>query len=110
MFVTLSGELASPRWIINFPTKQHWRSPTQLEWIDLGLEDLKEVIRQEGIRSVAIPALGCGNGGLDWNVVRPRIEAALADLENVDILVFEPIVHSQDAARVTGVNNQITSF
>ena len=66
MFVTAGVELDGPRWIINFPTKKHWRQPTKLEWVESGLAALKEVIREKDIRSIAIPPLGCGNGGLDW--------------------------------------------
>ncbi|MFI2818968.1 MULTISPECIES: type II toxin-antitoxin system antitoxin DNA ADP-ribosyl glycohydrolase DarG [Halomonadaceae] len=103
MFVTERDALLGPRWIINFPTKQHWRAKTRVEWIESGLEDLKQVIREKGIRSIALPPLGCGNGGLDWAMVRPRIEAALAELDNVRVLVFEPTVEYQNVAKRSGV-------
>ena len=103
MFVTRSSALAGPRWIINFPTKEHWRSPSRLEWIEAGLRDLVDVVRQNGIRSIALPPLGCGNGGLRWEVVRPAIERALGDLENVDVVVFEPAGRYQNVAKRTGV-------
>jgi len=103
VFVTERQDLMGPRWIINFPTKQHWRTKTRVEWIDAGLEDLKRVIRERGIRSVALPPLGTGNGGLDWGVVKPRIEAALADLDDVDILVFEPSQRYQNVTKRNGV-------
>ena len=90
MFVTAGVELHGPRWIINFPTKKHWRQPTQIEWVRDGLVALNEVIREKKILSIAVPALGCGNGGLDWSVVRPLIEAAFHDLPEVKVLVFEP--------------------
>ena len=80
MFVQPSAELAGPRWIINFPTKQDWRQASRIEWIESGLIALKKVIREKGIRSIALPPLGCGNGGLEWSQVRPLIEAILADL------------------------------
>src|SRR5688572_14609618 len=67
MFITASPELSGPRWIINFPTKKHWRHPSKLEWIAEGLKHLRAVITEKGIRSVAIPPLGSGNGGLDWS-------------------------------------------
>ena len=77
MFVTESRELFGPRWIINFPTKTHWRVRTRIEWIEEGLKDLVRTIRDKNIRSIAIPPLGCGNGGLDWRDVRPAIVSAL---------------------------------
>jgi O-acetyl-ADP-ribose deacetylase (regulator of RNase III) len=104
MFVTENLSLqGGPRWIINFPTKQHWRQPTRLEWVVEGLKDLRRVIEEQGIRSIAIPPLGCGNGGLDWNAVRPRIESALADLSDVDVLVYEPTDKYQNVSKREGV-------
>jgi O-acetyl-ADP-ribose deacetylase (regulator of RNase III) len=91
MFATETGELIGPRWIVNFPTKQHWRDGSQMEWIDAGLQDLRRFIVQEGVTSVAIPALGVGNGGLSWAEVQPRIEATLNDLSNVRVLVYLPL-------------------
>jgi O-acetyl-ADP-ribose deacetylase (regulator of RNase III) len=90
MFVFETGQLTPPRFIINFPTKRHWRGKSRLEDIDAGLGDLVEVIRERGIRSIAIPPLGSGLGGLDWQQVRPRIERALSALPDVHVLVFEP--------------------
>lgn len=103
MFVTETGELDGPRWIINFPTKQHWRQPTKLQWVIDGLADLRRVIEEKGIRSVAVPPLGCGNGGLDWADVRPAIEHALGDLKGVEVLVHEPTDTYQNVAKRTGV-------
>ncbi len=103
MFVTAGVELGGPRWIINFPTKKHWRQPTKLEWVQDGLVDLKAVIREKQIKSIAIPPLGCGNGGLDWAVVRPIIEQALGDLPGVDIIVYEPTAKYQNVAKKQGV-------
>lgn len=78
----------NPEWIINFPTKKHWRSPSQIEWIEEGLIDLKQGIKKrKEIRSVAIPQLGCGNGGLDWTDVEPLIYKAFEDLVEVDITI-----------------------
>jgi O-acetyl-ADP-ribose deacetylase (regulator of RNase III) len=93
MFTTAGPELDGPRWIINFPTKQHWRNPAKLEWIRSGLEALKVEIENLGIRSIAVPALGCGNGGLAWAIVRPLIESAFVDLPEVEVLVYEPVVN-----------------
>ena len=82
--------LASPRFIINFPTKQHWRQPSKLAYVRDGLRDLVSQIRALGITSIAVPPLGCGNGGLDWAEVRPLIEQAFAQLPDVRTLVFAP--------------------
>ena len=91
MFITEQQALLGPRWIINFPTKQHWRAPSKLEWIDQGLADLKKILTENQILSVAIPPLGCGLGGLDWQLVKPRIEGTLADLASTRILIYEPL-------------------
>ncbi len=102
MLVTETGELF-PRWIINFPTKKHWRHPSKLEWVRSGLYDLVRVIRERGIRSIAVPPLGCGNGGLSWTQVRPLIEAAIAEIPEVDVLVFEPTDAYQNSPKSVGV-------
>lgn len=103
MFVTETDELTGPKWVVNFPTKQHWRNPSKLEWIIEGLEDLKRFIITNQVRSIAIPPLGVGNGGLDWPVVRKHIEKALADLEEVNILIYEPTAKYQNVAKTKGV-------
>jgi O-acetyl-ADP-ribose deacetylase (regulator of RNase III) len=103
MFAQAGVELDGPRWIINFPTKKHWRQPAKLEWVEAGLVDLKKIIREKGIRSIALPPLGCGNGGLDWADVRPKIEAALAELQDVEIVVYEPTEKYQNVAKKNGV-------
>lgn len=90
MFVFETGRLTSPRYIINFPTKRHWRAKSRLQDIEAGLDDLVRVLEARKIRSVAIPPLGCGLGGLDWSDVYPLIEAALAGVPSVDALIFEP--------------------
>ena len=79
-----------PRWIVNFPTKKHWRNPSKIEWIRDGLSDLRRVVIEKEIRSIALPPLGCGQGGLDWNDVRPLIEQSLGELEGVDVVAYEP--------------------
>lgn len=91
MFVTENRVPQCPRWIINFPTKRHWRQPSRLEWVEEGLADLHRVIQDRQIRSIAIPALGCGLGGLDWDQVRRAIAGALGELPDVDVRVYEPI-------------------
>lgn len=103
MFVTETGELMGPRWIVNFPTKQHWRSKSQMQWIIDGLVDLRRFIEHSQVRSIAIPPLGAGNGGLDWADVKAYIEQALGDLQGVDIVVFEPTSKYQNVAKSTGV-------
>lgn len=82
--------LLQPRFIINFPTKRHWKGKSRIEDIDAGLRALVKVIRDRKIRSVAVPPLGCGLGGLDWSVVRRKIIQAFEDLPNVLVLLFEP--------------------
>ena len=90
VFIFRTGELANPRFIINFPTKRHWRHKARLEDIRAGLVDLVNVVRREGIRSLAVPPLGCGSGGLRWAEVKPLIETALGPLTSVRVLAFEP--------------------
>jgi O-acetyl-ADP-ribose deacetylase (regulator of RNase III) len=90
MFVFETGQLTNPRFIINFPTKRHWRGKSRIEDIDAGLTALVMEIRQRGVRSIAIPPLGAGLGGLNWNEVRHHIEHALADVSEVQVIIFEP--------------------
>lgn len=78
-----------PSYIINFPTKDHWRNPSKMEWIVAGLQDLIAVIESTGISSVAVPPLGCGLGGLQWYLVRQEIKKSLGDLDK-RIVVYEP--------------------
>ena len=90
MFVFETGRLTNPRYIINFPTKRHWRGKSRIEDIDSGLVALAEEIKSRGIQSIAIPPLGTDLGGLNWEVVGPRIEAMLRDCEGVSAVVFKP--------------------
>jgi O-acetyl-ADP-ribose deacetylase (regulator of RNase III) len=83
--------LTNPRYIINFPTKDHWRGNTKIEAVKSGLDDLIEVVKARGIRSIAIPPLGCGNGGLDWKKVRPLIEKAFIAVPDVKVLLYAPV-------------------
>jgi O-acetyl-ADP-ribose deacetylase (regulator of RNase III) len=88
MFVYATGLLTNPRFIINFPTKRHWKGKSRMEDIEAGLADLVKVIREHNIRSIAIPPLGSGLGGLDWQQVRPRIIEALRGFNNLRVIIF----------------------
>ena len=90
MFVFETGAIVPPRYIINFPTKRHWRGKSRLDDIESGLRSLAGEIRSRGIRSIAIPPLGSGLGGLHWPSVRRRMEEALGGLDGVEIVIFEP--------------------
>jgi O-acetyl-ADP-ribose deacetylase (regulator of RNase III) len=84
-----TGQLTNPRWVLNFPTKGHWRSKSRLVDIDHGLVHLRQLIDELAIASIAIPPLGCGLGGLDWSDVAPLIDEHLGTLA-ADVLVFPP--------------------
>ncbi len=90
MLVFETGRLTYPRYIINFPTKRHWKGKSRIEDIEAGLIALTEEVRSRNIRSIALPPLGSGLGGLDWDEVRPRIEAVLKNLSDRKIIIFEP--------------------
>jgi O-acetyl-ADP-ribose deacetylase (regulator of RNase III) len=90
MLVVENDKLANPRFIINFPTKRHWRGKSRIEDIESGLDALVREIRSRHIRSIAIPPLGSGLGGLDWSDVRPRIEKAVSDLKDIRVVLYEP--------------------
>lgn len=90
MFIHDTGNLFNHKYIINFPTKKHWRSKAYLKDIELGLQELVTQIKRLGIKSIAIPPLGCGNGGLDWKVVKPKIEAAFSQLPNIQVHLYIP--------------------
>lgn len=89
MFVFGTGR-PQPRWIVNFPTKRHWRERSRMEDLARGLSSLADTIREREIRSLALPALGCGLGGLEWPAVRARIEAALAPFAEVRTFLYAP--------------------
>ena len=90
MFVYETDQLTNPHYIINFPTKRHWKGKSRMEDIDAGLVALAEEIRSHNIQSIAIPPLGSGLGGLDWFEVRPRIEKMLEQFGDLKAIVFEP--------------------
>ncbi len=103
IFATDTEDLFGPRWILNFPTKNHWRARTRLEWVEQGLEDLVRVIKEKNIRSIAVPPLGCGNGRLDWRDVKPLIIAALEDIDGLDAFVYSPTTEYQNVVKPRGV-------
>jgi O-acetyl-ADP-ribose deacetylase (regulator of RNase III) len=90
--VSTVGEV---KYIINFPTKGHWRYPSRLEWVESGLKDLRTEIQKNEIKSIALPPLGCGNGGLDWGIVRPMIEKELSSLD-IEVLIYEPSLEVEE--------------
>ncbi|RAK19936.1 O-acetyl-ADP-ribose deacetylase (regulator of RNase III) [Anoxybacillus vitaminiphilus] len=90
MHVVSNKSLLNPKYIINFPTKRHWKNKSRMEDIELGLVDLVKVVKELNIKSIAIPPLGCGNGGLKWAEVRPKIEAAFKHLQDVEVHLYEP--------------------
>ena len=89
IFIFDDGQLVRPRWILNFPTKGHWRERSRLSNVSAGLDDLRRVIEELGIESIAVPPLGCGNGGLNWSDVRPLIKEKLDGL-GADVHLYLP--------------------
>lgn len=93
------------KWILNFPTKKHWRNPSKIEYIEEGLKKFVETYEEKGITSVSFPQLGCGNGGLDWeNDVRPLMEKYLKDLP-IDVFVH---IYSENTGGAEHMNVQET--
>jgi O-acetyl-ADP-ribose deacetylase (regulator of RNase III)/uncharacterized protein YwgA len=90
MFVFDTNMMMGPKIIINFPTKRHWKEKSRIEDIEAGLRDLVNILKERNINSVAVPPLGCGLGGLDWNIVRSMIEKAFSVLPDLKIYLFEP--------------------
>ncbi|HEY2647347.1 MAG TPA: macro domain-containing protein [Candidatus Acidoferrales bacterium] len=90
MFVYDFGEWAKPRFIINFPTKIHWRGDSEIEYIEKGLYDLVSHVKRLDIKSIALPPLGCGNGGLDWAAVKRLIIEAFKNAPEIQVDLFEP--------------------
>jgi O-acetyl-ADP-ribose deacetylase (regulator of RNase III) len=89
VLVVAEGDLLNQKIVVNFPTKEHWKAPSKYEYIESGLKALNQAVKDYGITSIAIPPLGCGNGGLAWNIVKPMIEKELQNLE-ADIIIYEP--------------------
>jgi len=90
MFTVAISSLLNPRYIINFPTKRHWKGKSKIEDIKSGMVALVREVQQLAITSIAVPPLGCGNGGLDWSKVKPLLESAFVQLPNVRVIIFEP--------------------
>ena len=103
MFITQTNDFLGPKWIINFPTKQHWRSKSKIEWIEDGLDDIRLFIIKNNIKSIAIPPLGAGLGGLNWQDVKLRIEDRLSDLGDIEILIFTPTNQYQNSPKKEGL-------
>jgi O-acetyl-ADP-ribose deacetylase (regulator of RNase III) len=109
MLVFETRQLTNPHYIINFPTKRHWRGKSRMEDIDAGLKALVDTIQQYNIRSIAIPPLGSGLGGLDWSDVKPHIKSTLQPLTDVRIFLYEPhgapaterMVHNREVPTMT---------
>ena len=81
---------ARSHWVLNFPTKKHWRHPSKIEWLESGLQYLQENYRRWGIVSLAVPALGCSLGKLSWEQVRPLMERYLSEMD-VPVEIYEPL-------------------
>ena len=96
------------RYLINFPTKQHWRSRSKIEYVRDGLVDFVRQIRGLGIESVSVPPLGCGNGGLDWLEVRPLIEEAVVELPNVKFVIFGPAAEQAEKTEQSQIPSDLT--
>ncbi len=109
MFIYDLNRLYNPRYVVNFPTKRHWKGKSRMADIETGLQALVEEVRKRDINSIAIPPLGCGLGGLRWADVRAKIEDAFQDLSDVQILLYEPkgappaekMVHSKKVPNLT---------
>jgi len=96
LLITNTGQL-TPKLIVNFPTKKHWRGRSEIEFVEVGMRELVKAIHEKGINSIAIPPLGCGNGGLKWSEVKPIILKELEIIKNeIEVIIFEP-----------GFNNQV---
>ena len=109
MFIYDLNQLHNPRYVVNFPTKRHWKGKSRMKDIEAGLQALVEEVRKRNIHSIAIPPLGCGLGGLCWENVRTRIEEAFQDMDDVQVLLYDPkgaplaekMVHSKKVPDLT---------
>ncbi len=90
MFIFTTGTFSNPKFIINFPTKRHWKGKSRIEDIKSGLVDLVQIIKKLEIKSISLPPLGCGLGGLEWDEVKPIIENAFSSVPEVECVVYLP--------------------
>lgn len=108
LFVTNAPSLFH-KYIINFPTKKHWRHPSKYEYVEKGMIDLIRIIEEKDIRSVAIPPLGAGNGKLDWRKVKPIIEKYAQKLPDVEFLIFVPQDRFKSRDNIKNQNAKLTN-
>ena len=95
MFTTKTGQLM-PKFIINFPTKEHWKRRSKIDFVKSGMKELVKTIKTNEIKSIPIPPLGCGNGGLNWNEVKPIIVNELQSInKNIEVIIYEPGFNNQ---------------
>ncbi len=96
LLITNTGQIR-PKFIINFPTKKHWRGRSKIEFIEIGMKELVREINEKQIKSIAIPPLGCGNGGLNWNEVKEIILKELEEVnKDIEIIIYEPGFNNQE--------------
>ena len=96
LLVTETGQF-TPKFIVNFPTKQHWRGHSKVEFIEIGMQELVKTIEEQQIKSIAIPPLGCGNGGLRWEIVKPIILKELSKINReISVIIYEPGFNNQN--------------
>ena len=107
LLVVQEDDLTDKKLIINFPTKAHWRADSKYEYIESGLKELRKLILEKNIKSIALPPLGCGNGGLDWEKVKPMIEHHLGDLP-AEVLVYTPNDQIKDILQKESVKKEIS--
>ncbi len=101
MFISQTGQLTNPKYIINFPTKRHWRGKSKIEDIESGLKDLIEVIQKYNIKSIAIPPLGSGLGGLEWSNVKSKIQKVLGSISDTKVIIYEPLVEKNTQKNIS---------
>lgn len=107
LLVTKEHLIDGDKIIINFPTKTEWYLKSKYEYVEKGLKELVKVISEENIKSIAIPPLGCGNGGLDWDKVKILMEKYLSNLNNVDIQIYEPNVEIKELLKMQESNKDV---